>query len=133
MKKTPLTYIGLRRFGNATASPAFLDNKKKTVYFTRVKYAKIGDLYEMIDDKLSVRPESKGRAKVDDDQIEKWRSEEFAAEQWARHQRGIKRANKIQMQNLDLARLSRMAEDLDWEAKHAFADRVRNFILRGKD
>lgn len=133
MKTVLLTYIGKRPFGDATAAPAFLDDKKKLVYFSKVKYVRIGDLYEMKDDKLSVRPESKGQAKVDDDLLEKWRSEEFAAEQWARHQRGITKANKIKLAGETCMSLHRMASKLDWEAKHHFVDRVRKFIFSGQE
>lgn len=133
MKKVLLTYIGLRPFGEATACPTFLEGKDKKVYFSKVKYVRIGDLYEMTDDKMSTRPESKGRAKVDDEQIDKWRSEEFAAEQWARHQRGIKKANKIKIKNLDLDQLYTMASKLDYETQKHFVERVKKYILFGRD
>lgn len=94
-KTVKLVYIGKRLFKEASAAPCFLERGKR-VWFTKAKYCRIGHVYEMVDDKMSVMPESKGLSpKATEDQIEKWELEEQADLQRATERRSASKADKL--------------------------------------
>lgn len=129
MKK--LIYVGRRMNGEHLHSCFMLG--KKEYFWGRTRWARIGDLYKCSDDfKMHRLPESLGRAKVTDEQIETWKLLDDAARDAFKDRRAFKKVDKAELWHKTISDLSAMYDKAGYEEKNALVKRITKLVTWGR-
>jgi hypothetical protein len=128
-----ITYIGLRLYGEDKLFPCFLERGKR-LFFSKVKWCRIGHQYEMVDNAMNRRPESLGLSpKTTEEQIEKWSLEEEADRNTIGERRAAKKVDKLNLWLKQVAELHGMCEKLGFYEREAVAKKIVKLIMWGKE
>lgn len=131
-KVSKIVYIGLRLYGGEKLYPCFLE-RGKHVYFRKVKWCEIGDVYEITDGTIPTRPESLGvHPKATDEQIEQWSLEEEVAKTKAEKIRAAKKVDKLNLWDKPVADIHDMVQKLGHFDREELAYRIVKLIVWGK-
>lgn len=131
-----LTYIGMRMNGDKIAK-AFIDDKGKEYFWSKMKYITIGNKYKAKKNgknlSMSTVPEQAKGSVTDEDLLSKWHLEDEAAREFQKRKSAYNRSLKFSLKDKTLEDLKRELEKVDSRTKSKVADRVSMYLIFGHE